>query len=716
MLFINNKPKYFPYYTNEFNNYLLKSFQKKRTLIKKKAFMYVLKTVKNANLSLNSQIEISFLNFHTQNAKPNGLIISNVYSKNASFQNIMPLLYSLKKDLILVKMNERRQFYFFFKEITSLAARSNGFLLNANLLPNKDNIFKKKTAEIALLYSKYFTNIFSYNNSFFNTTPAIFTPYYLHNFYTKIIVTHGSDNNNEPMIHITPTFINASNFYLRLINTLWNMQFIDAFSKPTKIAKNIKRVQKSLGIFFGSVLFSSRQFKKFDWNSNYTPNKFIWKTSNKNLTMKSARIISFTNKKLFIMAHNHQYHFNKKILIKKKRAPFLNFSQVIYTLLRLEEKIHLLAQKNAQSLLLKTLINLYNYLNNQIIKKQNWSSANNLLLSNSNEIFQFKKTNWHHLFTLQFKGWLEANQAQFDSTKLLKFYIKLRAKLKTNFNITSLKAAPKILNTKKIKLNFMTDNKQANFFSNLNLAKKTYLPKSNVTFINKKLSYNASYLNYTNIKKFLKVLTNKNIQIFYINALSLTKYAFNYERVIEKKENRSPTLFLQNIDRDLINKYKYIGIYIKDLIRICFIGMFLKKPQFIAKFLAFQISKLPRNRKETSFIRFIIKVVKTFAAEREEILGLRIKFKGRVNRWRRTKSIIGSRGVLPLHTIDNFIECGSAQAVNRKGALGIRIWIWYKPEFSVLLNNSILKYFLYSKHLEKKKQIINHIPFTKKIN
>jgi hypothetical protein len=48
--------------------------------------------------------------------------------------------------------------------------------------------------------------------------------------------------------------------------------------------------------------------------------------------------------------------------------------------------------------------------------------------------------------------------------------------------------------------------------------------------------------------------------------------------------------------------------------------------------MAFQLAKLPRNRKETNFVRFLIKVIKTFAAERKEILGLRIRFKGRVNR------------------------------------------------------------------------------------
>jgi hypothetical protein len=60
--------------------------------------------------------------------------------------------------------------------------------------------------------------------------------------------------------------------------------------------------------------------------------------------------------------------------------------------------------------------------------------------------------------------------------------------------------------------------------------------------------------------------------------------------------------------------------------------MFLKKPSFLAKFAAFQLAKLPRNRKETVFIRFLMKAIRTFAAGRKEILAVRIKIKGRVNR------------------------------------------------------------------------------------
>jgi len=131
--------------------------------------------------------------------------------------------------------------------------------------------------------------------------------------------------------------------------------------------------------------------------------------------------------------------------------------------------------------------------------------------------------------------------------------------------------------------------------------------------------------------------------------------------------------------------------------------MFFKKPSFLGKFLAFQLAKLPKNRKETSFIRFLIKVIRTLSAERKEILGVRIKFKGRVNRWRRTKFILGSRGWFPLHTIQERIEQGTAQAINRKGAVGIRILLRYKNSFGTQLRNHMLHYIKYSRILVAKK-------------
>jgi ribosomal protein S3 len=92
-----------------------------------------------------------------------------------------------------------------------------------------------------------------------------------------------------------------------------------------------------------------------------------------------------------------------------------------------------------------------------------------------------------------------------------------------------------------------------------------------------------------------------------------------------------------------------------------------------------------------------MKAIRTFAAGRKEILAVRIKIKGRVNRWRRTKYIVGTRGTLPLQTMSERIEQGTAQAVNRKGAVGIRIWLRYKPSFLFKLHSHILTYMRYSR-------------------
>jgi hypothetical protein len=82
----------------------------------------------------------------------------------------------------------------------------------------------------------------------------------------------------------------------------------------------------------------------------------------------------------------------------------------------------------------------------------------------------------------------------------------------------------------------------------------------------------------------------------------------------------------------MIERYKYIAVYIQDLVRVSFLSLFLKKPTFLATFIAFQMAKLPRNRKETKLTRFIIKVVKIFSSQRKEMVGMKIEFKGRVNR------------------------------------------------------------------------------------
>lgn len=85
-------------------------------------------------------------------------------------------------------------------------------------------------------------------------------------------------------------------------------------------------------------------------------------------------------------------------------------------------------------------------------------------------------------------------------------------------------------------------------------------------------------------------------------------------------------------------------------------------------------------------------MVKVFASQRKERIGLRLRFQGRVNRWRRTKHIIGEKGRIPFYSYRSRIEYGAAQAITRKGTFGIRVWLCYQPSFSKAFHNSFLQY------------------------
>jgi len=163
------------------------------------------------------------------------------------------------------------------------------------------------------------------------------------------------------------------------------------------------------------------------------------------------------------------------------------------------------------------------------------------------------------------------------------------------------------------------------------------------------------------------------------------------EKFVASKRKLSQ-FYLNSRERERMSRYRYIGIYRKDLIRVCFFSRYLKKADFLASFFAFTISKLPRNRKELKYVHFLIKLLKRFASRNKDILGIRIRFQGRLNRWRRTKHILGSKGNIAFSRYRNRIEYGRAQAITRKGTLGVHVWIAYQPGSFDALSKRIISY------------------------
>jgi hypothetical protein len=79
-------------------------------------------------------------------------------------------------------------------------------------------------------------------------------------------------------------------------------------------------------------------------------------------------------------------------------------------------------------------------------------------------------------------------------------------------------------------------------------------------------------------------------------------------------------------------RFKYTAVLVRDFVNICYLTMFLKKPDILVKFIGYQVSQLPANRNQLRFLRFIMKTILSFAGERKEIIGVRIKIQGRFNR------------------------------------------------------------------------------------
>ena len=65
--------------------------------------------------------------------------------------------------------------------------------------------------------------------------------------------------------------------------------------------------------------------------------------------------------------------------------------------------------------------------------------------------------------------------------------------------------------------------------------------------------------------------------------------------------------FLLNIEKQIINRYKYNAIYVKDLVNITFISVLFKNMDFLSKFLGFQFKEKDWNNLTKSLKQNILR-------------------------------------------------------------------------------------------------------------
>lgn len=671
-----------------------------------------------------------------------------VYTNVLSLIKVSPTIFNLKKEICLLKWNYHKQFFFTIKEIIESLEKSNSLLLWENLpiLRGKSYYLfslEEKTARVFqnMLCQVFFKEKHSYT---FNSTKMFLNTFFFKELQKSILNTAflaltyniggiKQKANVKKVINLSIEGLNSQSLFWEATG-LPNLivardsaltSFQNTLLKQKKVSIINRRrtsslLKQNLVGSFGNTKSSESGLKNYIWKRN---NYFFVKGTPLEVS-KLAQLL------------------NKKLKYTSRRTSL----QLLYVLSRLEEKLEEISKNNntkIKEISTKNLLILQGLLTYLLREKKERAVKNNMLLASAETVFNSQRKTWKDNLLNSIRTFLNKGGYK-DNAKYKNFVQVIRKKLnRTNQKVQKRrnlaknlyltkdkkailfalrgrrlqkqsKIAKKGKNSIKFQKTLSQKKSWKDFFNNRSignqLIKNFYPAKSwrkskfaiRRNWVGVKPVLVGKYTTFVQKKQMLSTWAERPIDLFFINTLSLSKFAFKLER-IESPQNK-PNRFLSIIERDFINKYKYVAIYIKDLVRIGFISMFLKKPSFLAKFAAFQLAKLPRNRKETVFIRFLIKAIKTFAAGRKEILAVRVKIKGRVNRWRRTKYIVGTRGTLPLQNISERIEQGTAQAINRKGAVGIRIWVRYKPAFLFKLNNHILTYMRYSSLVKFKRR------------
>ena len=254
------------------------------------------------------------------------------------------------------------------------------------------------------------------------------------------------------------------------------------------------------------------------------------------------------------------------------------------------------------------------------------------------------------------------------------------------------------------------------YFSNL----KDFLWLKQRVLKKSKLAKNNFLTNFTTLKKTLHILTKHKINIYFINSLSFTKFYqwqasykdiddMNYKK--QKKYLEKQIKYLNKLEFKLIRRWRRVQFMTKDLINVIYISLFFKNTEFLSKFISYQLTLLPKNKRQTSFIKMLSKILFNFKGSYKEIVGLRLSFKGRFNRWSRSKVWKASAGILLFQSYNSILSYSCQKGLVRKGVFSTRVWIQYKKEFQTQLKRLTVQYFKYSKIQHSVKHKLNNIFF-----
>lgn len=667
-------------------------------------FFYKIKNVEK----INNQHKLKQKNEKTNikiDLKKNSFIqIQNLKNKQIFFQN-------LKNNKNFLNYNILYRLYFLKKVISK---KKNSLSNNNQLLNNDTNtlknynlklINKKKLNLKKISFNYQFSNKFNKKKKILNVNKIknLHLIKYYNNWLKK-------DKKKKLIFYKIRGSVDLNKYQQTKV-------FIKSFNK------NILNLSKNFFFFTKNNNKLQSQILN-DWFNSKDWSQFISLYSEKKL------IKLFLNSFFFDLIEeltNNYKNFDKLLFSKNKNIlPVFIKTFFIYNL---DKKLNLIFFEELSNRNLTVNINKkYNLLDLILQMRLNYIgryfliwhyNKNNYIKNffNVNEYFSTKKNFYYNKLN---SNKIQSNELSFN--KLKNNYINLKLKKQsfdnllennTSNNIEKRKIYMFLINLIDNKLNSITNMlnnnhkiKWINEKNNIN-----YLIQKSLTVREKKKDIKLSVQNNffddvntlkLNIYKLTKLYSN----IYFINVNSLHSFTFqNFNALQEKddllKETRKKLQALNYVKKGLLQRWRSVNDYLPNVVNIAKISVFMKNSQFLADFISTQISILPKKYRQTFFFKFIGKILSNIKADHNEMLGFRLKFTGRFNKWTRSKKWVYSVGSLTFQSYKSYVSYACSHGLVKKGRFSTKLWYQYKDNFVDTLSGHIVDYFYYSKIKQK---------------
>ena len=335
------------------------------------------------------------------------------------------------------------------------------------------------------------------------------------------------------------------------------------------------------------------------------------------------------------------------------------------------------------NLIKKNIINTIQY--NKLFSN-NLCKLNNLLL-NPNKDYSYLNIDYNISKYLNYKKQYDSyiSKKIIYTSKVNNNILRLNNKVLSNIALNKINFKNSLINIKKSKLN---NNKISNTLKII------------------KLKYKNINFNQNTFKKMLNILTKFNTELYFFNIKSL----FNFKNLlldkslvfnIQKQKTKRYFDIMNKLKKRFNKKWSRIQFLGMDLMNIAQYSLYFKNVKLLAHLISYQLTFLPKNKRQTSFLKYLSKIIFNFKGEFKEIIGLKIQFKGRFNKWKRTKKWIAQAGNLLVQSYNTYIDYSCVKGLVKKGIFSIRIWLQFKKNSKFTIKKNLMNFFQYSVFKQK---------------